>query len=383
MSNTFPVLFVAGHGMKPNGQLDTGAIGLKGLNVGEHRYFRDRFFPALKKYIPSNVKHIHFFSEHATVNYGDIHKQALKYGKNTVVIEMHFDAFNGKGQGGHVIVKEGFEPDALDLRLRDVIDNMIGVRYSYRGYRGISGRSNLRNVNVCASQGINYRLLELGFGDNPRDATILDEQVDEYAEQIIESVLNTSLDTLDEDTGSGEELLTGFGSVESIANQIISGRDVYGNVVPTGVANRAKYFNIPVSKYQIVQDLVNRKLGVTGSKPKKEVSRINIDSLAQQVISGVDSQGQKIPNGVSNRAKHFGMSVKDYQNIQNRVNQLLSGGQPVKVNSLNIENIARQVVNGFDSQGRRIPNGVRARAKHFGLSQADYQKVQNRVNQLL
>lgn len=51
---------------------------------------------------------------------------------------------------------------------------------------------------------------------------------------------------------------------------------------------------------------------------------VNVDSLAKQVIRGIDTKGKRIPNGVSARAKHFGISLDDMKKVQKRVNQILS-----------------------------------------------------------
>ena len=51
---------------------------------------------------------------------------------------------------------------------------------------------------------------------------------------------------------------------------------------------------------------------------------VNVDSLAKQVIRGIDTKGKRIPNGVSARAKHFGISNADMRRVQKRVNELLS-----------------------------------------------------------
>ena len=61
----------------------------------------------------------------------------------------------------------------LDLRIRDAISKTIGVRYEHQGNKGISGRNNLANCNRCANGGINYRLVELGFGTSPIDSKIM------------------------------------------------------------------------------------------------------------------------------------------------------------------------------------------------------------------
>lgn len=84
------------------------------------------------------------------------------------VIEFHMDgAVNPKACGGHVIIAAGFSPDNLDTRLKEVINNNIGIWAGTPS--GVSKRNDLQNLNVAAQRGIAYRLLELGFITNGHD----------------------------------------------------------------------------------------------------------------------------------------------------------------------------------------------------------------------
>lgn len=179
-------LFIAGHGKQKDGSFDPGASGY--IKKGEHKYVKEDLFPAMKKYVPKGEKVI-FFSDHKVNSYGDLVALAKKYNAKTVT-EVHFDAhtLGSSARGGHVIVHSNFKPDKVDLALRDAIKKMVGVRYSYKGYEGISGRNNLYNVNVAAQNGVNYRLIELGFGTNKTDADIMVKKVDEYAKELIKAV---------------------------------------------------------------------------------------------------------------------------------------------------------------------------------------------------
>src|SRR5690625_999399 len=109
----------------------------------------------------------------------------------------------------------------------------------------------------------------------------------------------------------------------------------------------------------------------TPSKPSKPANK-TIEQLADEVIAGKHGTGEA-------RKKSLG---SNYSAVQRRVNEILRGSKP-KSSSVNIESLAKQVVRGIDTKGRRIPNGVNARAKHFGISVATMNKVQKRVNQLL
>lgn len=187
------ILHIAGHGKNRDGSFDPGATGY--IKQGEHKYYADSFFKHLKKYEQPGHKVI-YHTAYNVYSYRDLVALAKKYGAD-IVIEWHFDATGTpEAHGGHVIVYSGFAPDALDLRLRDALNDAgIGVRYDHRGHKGISGRSNLQNVNLAANGGINYRLMETGFGTSPRDSKILLNEMDKVAKEVSEAIYNTDIKT--------------------------------------------------------------------------------------------------------------------------------------------------------------------------------------------
>ena len=179
------ILLIAGHGYQSNGTFDPGATGE--IRKGEYKYMVEDLFPAMKKYLPKEADVV-FYIEKKVSNNGNLTDIVKQY-KADQVIEFHFDAFhNANARKGHVIIHNDYAPDELDLRLRDAIKNMLGVRYTHKDHSGISGRSNLYNVNVARNNGITYRLLELGFGTNKSDANIMINQVDEYAKELVKAI---------------------------------------------------------------------------------------------------------------------------------------------------------------------------------------------------
>lgn len=184
-------LFIAGHGENKNGSFDPGATGI--IKKGEHRYFEENFFPAVKKHLPKNSDVV-LFSQYNVYDYKNLVTLADKYGKNTVVIEMHYDAGSSSASGGHVIVHSAFAPDNYDLAIRDVIKKHIGIRYEHKGHKGISGRDNLGNCNRAKSAGLNYRLVELGFGTNAKDAKAMVDNMDDIAKDFVRALLGEVLE---------------------------------------------------------------------------------------------------------------------------------------------------------------------------------------------
>lgn len=174
---------IAGHGKMRSGAYDPGAIGIVG---GEHKYMRDKLFPAMKKYAGSDFV---FIDSYNVLSYGNLSNLARKYGKGSKVIEFHYDAFsNSTAKGGHVIIHEKYSPDSMDLRLRDTISKFMGVRYSHKGNNGISGRGNLGNVNRARHNSVNYRLIELGFGTNSKNANTMLNKTDELAKDLVSAI---------------------------------------------------------------------------------------------------------------------------------------------------------------------------------------------------
>lgn len=206
------------------------------------------------------------------------------------------------------------------------------------------------------------------WGNNPKRRN--DLQAAGYNYNTIQSLVN-DLAKKGTTTSSGSKRKTN----QQIAQEVIDGK--WGNN-----PQRKQKITSAGYDYGAVQKLVNQ-LSKGGTTSKPSASSVNIDSLAQQVVKGIDSKGRKIPNGVTARAKHFGISQGDMSKVQKRVNELIKGKTPSATPSINIESLARQVVKGIDNRGRKIPNGVSARAKHFGISVSDMNKVQKRVNQLI
>lgn len=177
------ILVIAGHGKNKNGSFDPGATGK--ITKGEHKYYVENFFPAVRKYLPEG-HNVVLFSEYNVYDRGNLVSLAKSYGSDTAVVEMHFDGEGtGNARGGHVIIHSDYTPDVMDINLRDVIKKHIGVRYTHKGHTGISGRSNLRNCNLARTNGINYRLVELGFGTNAQDANIMVKNVEAIAKDFV------------------------------------------------------------------------------------------------------------------------------------------------------------------------------------------------------
>lgn len=181
-------LVIAGHGKNKDGSFDPGATPAF-MKQGEHRYYVDTFFPSVRKYLPDGHDVV-LFSDYNVYSHSNLAALAKSYGNDTQVIEMHFDALDSAptATGGHVIVHADYSPDGLDLRLRDWIKKFVGVRYTHKGHTGISGRADLRNCNIAKQNNVNYRLVELGFGSNKKDAETMMSRVDALAKDFVMAI---------------------------------------------------------------------------------------------------------------------------------------------------------------------------------------------------
>lgn len=106
----------------------------------------------------------------------------LSLPKGATLTELHRDSDSGTARGAHVIIKDGFNADAVDNALAKKLSAIFPGRSSI-----IVKRSNLANVNRAAARGINYRLCEVGFVDNVTDNKIFDGNLAKIADAILEA----------------------------------------------------------------------------------------------------------------------------------------------------------------------------------------------------
>lgn len=314
------ILLIAGHGENMNGSFDSGATGF--ISKGEHKYYEQDFFPAVKKYLPDNSNVI-LFSEYNVFDHRDLAALAKKYGNDTVVVEMHYDGGDKAASGGHVIVHANYAPDKYDLAIRDVIKKHIGVRYSHKGNVGISGRTNLYNCNLAAKSGINYRLVELGFGSNENDSTKMVKNIDAIAKDFVEALLGKSKEVATETkkpaaSKPAAQPQKETKSIATLAQEVIDGKLGSGDARKKALGNQ----------YDAVQAKVNELLG---AKPKPAAK--SIDTLANETIAGKHGSGDA-------RKKSLG---SNYDAVQKRVNEMLGAK---KSTSKSLNTIADEVIKG-------------------------------------
>ncbi|HHS8072746.1 TPA: N-acetylmuramoyl-L-alanine amidase [Streptococcus pyogenes] len=99
--------------------------------------------------------------------------------------------------------------------------------------------------------------------------------------------------------------------------------------------------------------------------PNKVTSSKSVDTLAHEVLEGNWGNG-------SDRANRLRAAGYDYDAVQNRVNEILSGSSKTK----SIDTIAREVIRGDWGNGQDRVNRLKAAGY-------DYNAVQKRVNEIL
>lgn len=302
------ILVIAGHGENKNGSFDPGATGI--ITKGEHLYYEQNFFPAVKKFLPAN-SNVVLFSEHNVYDYKDLVTLARKYGNDTIVVEMHYDAGSSAASGGHVIVHKNYAPDAFDLKIRNVIKKHIGVRYNHKGEQGISGRDNLYNCNVAANNGINYRLVELGFGTNANDAAKMVKGIEAIAKDFVEALVGSSNNVATENkippVVKPQQPTTSAKTIDQLAKEVIQGEHGSGDDRKKSLGNQ----------YDAVQSRVNELLGGNKTVPAAK----SIDTLVKETLAGVHGNGDA-------RKKSLGSNY-------NAVMAVINGGSTAKAAAKN------------------------------------------------
>lgn len=108
--------------------------------------------------------------------YADKGISSLDIPQDWQIVELHMDSAEGNARGGHVIIKDTFEPDAYDMALAGIIADIFPGRS-----QAIVGRGNLANVNRAAARGYGYRLVENGFISNAGDVDTFNTRLDDIA----------------------------------------------------------------------------------------------------------------------------------------------------------------------------------------------------------
>lgn len=158
------VYFVSGHGAG-----DSGAVGCGREEAQMVRMLAQRIYDLA----PEGTVALMPFERNCYADDG-ILKYAIPAGAE--VCSLHMDSAVEGARGGHVIIKDGFEPDAVDLALASLMEDIFPGRAE--SLRKVSW---LKNANQAAITRRPYRLVENGFISNPDDVRVFEERIDDIA----------------------------------------------------------------------------------------------------------------------------------------------------------------------------------------------------------
>lgn len=215
--------------------------------------------------------------------YADNGISKLTISKDYQIVELHMDAASSSAKGGHVIIKSGFNPDAYDKALANVLKEILPGRSTL-----ISKRSDLANPKRAAAKGYGYRLLECGFITNAGDVKIFNSRMDDIAKGILgafgikasgssssSSNSSTSSSTTSKPTTSSKTTLTVDGYWGSKTTRRL--QQIFGTTVDGEVSNQFKAYkaenpgldsgwewvNDPGSSYSPLIKAIQKKVGAT------------------------------------------------------------------------------------------------------------------------
>lgn len=187
--------------------------------------------------------------------YADHGFDSISIPKGDAVVELHMDSGAAGARGGHVIYKAGFAPDAYDRALADAISGIFPGRA-----QTLVGRTDLRNCNVCASRGINYRLVEHGFISNAGDVSTFNAKIDEIARMYL-TIFGISHETPEvpkEDTDMTDEQAE---MLRKVYDQTFSTFDPSGRDVEMNDHDHIKFIAAKQAKMDEKLDAIIAKLG--------------------------------------------------------------------------------------------------------------------------
>lgn len=158
---------VAGHGAG-----DCGAVGYGYTEAERVRYLASRLLALGGSNVTVADTNRNWYADNGIMS--------LNIPKDWQILELHMDSAGASAKGGHVIIKEGYNPDQYDTALSNFIGNFFPGRANK-----IVGKNDLANVNRAAYKGYSYRLLENGFITNSGDLSKFNNRTDELARGIL------------------------------------------------------------------------------------------------------------------------------------------------------------------------------------------------------
>lgn len=173
----------------------------------------------------------------------------------------------------------------------------------------------------------------------------------DYIIEQVNKINNTSSNTTTSSSSSSKK------SNETIAEEVIAGKWGNGDARKTALTN-AGY------DYNAIQAMVNQKLGASSSSSSSTTTNTkSVTELANEVIAG------KWGNGDERKTK-LTEAGYDYNAVQTKVNEILSGSSSNSSNKKSNETIANEVIQGKWGNGQDRKNRLTAAGYDYSAIQA-------------
>ncbi|WP_249029629.1 N-acetylmuramoyl-L-alanine amidase [Tannockella kyphosi] len=280
------LLLISGHGSG-----DSGAVG-NGYKESD-----------LTIEVVKNIKN--YLDEYMSVTVYDTNRNAFKdcqkgqfkIGRYDYILEVHFNAFNGKATGTECFVTTREKGIGVEQKIMKKMAKYFKLRDNDAIFDGVK-RKNFLVINTCKSRGMSGCLLEVCFIDNPSDIKIYQENKLEIAKDIGDAIMD-GFKVTKKVTSNTKKTTVTKKSNTTIAKEVIAGKWGSGD-------ERKEKLEKAGYSYQAIQSRVNTLL----NKKKSNTT------IAKEVIAG------KWGNGSSrtDRLRKAGYSPSI---IQKKVNQLL------------------------------------------------------------
>lgn len=166
------VLLIAGHG-----QGDSGAVGNGYTEADKTRELSKLVYDLLV-----NEIEVTLYDQSKNCYKQCKAGNAPNWNEFDLVVEFHFNAFNGQAKGVEVLV-----PHTGIKQAEDIVDGIAELGFSNRG---IKVRDNLLNMNLCTKANVDYLLIETCFIDNALDMRLYEGSRNQIANAISYAILS-------------------------------------------------------------------------------------------------------------------------------------------------------------------------------------------------
>lgn len=116
--------------------------------------------------------------------------------KPHAIMELHYNAFNGKASGSEVLFSDNFDKAGVkELALAHLVSRAMAsaLGITNRGVKEIAKRGERGFHNLAQTTHVPGILLESGFGDNPNDAGRMKARKWQLAKSIVDAFLKWKL----------------------------------------------------------------------------------------------------------------------------------------------------------------------------------------------